>query len=411
MTNAMRPDLVERLWSQISSHVADDLGYCLEAAVRANAPLFLVGGAVRDLLLGNSPAWDIDVVTNVDVKSMLESVDRFVHRVTFHERFGTATIPKSLDVVRARRETYSRPGALPDVEFADIEDDLKRRDFTINAMALRVTEPVGELLDPLGGQADLESHVIRALHEDSFRDDATRMIRAVRYAARLDCAIEPVTERWLTDALPYVDAVTGPRLDHEMTRCFTVSSVGKAMRLARELGVLKAIHPGLDASDETLTRWTPPYGKAWVTGYNVLLQPPDDAVAASLIQRLQLSSEQQEALTETVRLETLSPQLEAAYDDPVAVVTLLHGARSFAIRALAIRHGGGVERACHGYLTWWRNVMPALRGNELIALGMKQGPAVGEMLWALRLARLRGEVETRDGEIELVKRELGVRGG
>src|SRR5581483_12290539 len=97
------------------------------------------------------------------------------------------------DLARTRRESYSRPGALPDVEPAAVADDLARRDFTMNAMALRLTEPPGELLDPFGGVADIEARLVRVLHEGSFRDDATRMLRACRYAARFGFALEPVT--------------------------------------------------------------------------------------------------------------------------------------------------------------------------------------------------------------------------
>ena len=148
---------------------------------------YLVGGPVRDRLLG-APTADLDVTVVGDALAVAKRVAADIQgRLTVHQRFGTATVTAgslTIDLVTARRETYNSPGALPDVEPGGIADDLARRDFTINAMALPLLASIGDPVDPHRGRADLEAGLIRVLHPESFRDDPTRILRAVRYAAR-----------------------------------------------------------------------------------------------------------------------------------------------------------------------------------------------------------------------------------
>jgi len=152
---------------------------------------WLVGGAVRDLLRGEGRA-DLDIAV---VEDAAEVASRLGPPDTAAEAFGTASVPLDgvrVDIARARRETYAHPGALPTVEPAPLADDLARRDFTVNAMALPLFGEV-ELVDPYSGTADLGAGLLRVLHADSFRDDPTRALRAARYAARLGFEVEPVT--------------------------------------------------------------------------------------------------------------------------------------------------------------------------------------------------------------------------
>ena len=146
--------------------------------------VYLVGGAVRDLLLGRE-SFDVDLAVEGDA---IEFARGLGGEVTAHGRFGTAVVRfpdgRQLDVVTCRRETYAAPAALPDVEAGTIEDDLARRDFTVNAMAASLGSDFGRLVDPHGGRADLENETIRVLHQQSFVDDPTRIFRAVRYESR-----------------------------------------------------------------------------------------------------------------------------------------------------------------------------------------------------------------------------------
>ena len=177
----------------------------LQPALEGLDPAYLVGGAVRDLLLGGS-AVDLDVAVEGDAVAVAEEVARRLGgTVRAHDRFGTATVQAgdvTVDLASTRSETYERPGALPEVAPAGLDEDLGRRDFTINAMAVGLTgSKAGELRDPHGGAADLEAGIVRVLHDASFVDDPTRLLRAVRYEARLGFAIDPDTERLARDAV------------------------------------------------------------------------------------------------------------------------------------------------------------------------------------------------------------------
>ena len=162
--------------------------------MRAGLAAYLVGGPVRDRLLG-IPATDLDITVVGDAPRLAQRLaDELGGKLTVHHRFGTATVDTdsvTVDLVTARRETYRYAGALPDVQPGVIEDDLARRDFTINAMAIPVTGDESDLVDLHGGTRDLAAGLVRVLHDLSFRDDPTRMLRAVRYAARFGFEIEP----------------------------------------------------------------------------------------------------------------------------------------------------------------------------------------------------------------------------
>ena len=161
-------------------------------------PAYLVGGAVRDLLRG-ADAVDLDIAVEGDARSVARALaERLDGEAREHERFGTATVRAGelgVDLATTRRETYEDPGALPRVEAASLADDLRRRDFSINAMAVALTgDDLGHLYDPCGGLGDLEAGVIRILHGRSFLDDPTRLLRAVRYEVRLDFRMDDATE-------------------------------------------------------------------------------------------------------------------------------------------------------------------------------------------------------------------------
>ena len=193
-------------------------------------PLYAVGGFVRDLLLAQ-PNFDLDLVVEGDaIRLAQELVAATGGRLRSHRRFGTAKwilpaelagengqLPDSLDFVTARTEFYEHPTALPTVERSSIKQDLHRRDFTINTLAVRLTpDRWGELLDFYGGREDLEDGVIRVLHSLSFVEDPTRILRAARFEQRFDFEIEPRTEELIGDALDLLDRVSAERVRHEL---------------------------------------------------------------------------------------------------------------------------------------------------------------------------------------------------
>ena len=185
-------------------------------------PVYLVGGAVRDLLLGQ-PVVDVDLAVEGDgPRTARELAARLDGDVSPHERFGTATVRAgtlAFDIAATRSETYPEPGALPVTEPAGLGEDLGRRDFAINAMAAALQgDELGHLHDPHGGSADLDARVVRVLHDRSFIDDPTRLLRAVRYEVRLDFKMDEPTEELAREAArrKALATVSGPRIRDEL---------------------------------------------------------------------------------------------------------------------------------------------------------------------------------------------------
>src|SRR5690349_11426175 len=185
-------------------------------AVAGEPGVHVVGGAVRDALRGQVPR-ELDLVVEGDAVSVARrAAERVGGRLTVHERFGAATVRTgdfAFDLAGARRETYERPGALPTVQLgATIAEDLARRDFTVNAIAVSLS--TGDITEWPAAREDLDAGVLRVLHDRSFIDDPTRMLRLVRYAARLDFTADPLTEALIDPGL--LDTVSGDRAGNEL---------------------------------------------------------------------------------------------------------------------------------------------------------------------------------------------------
>lgn len=354
----------------------DDLAAALEHAhpeletVRkaAREPVYLVGGAVRDLLLGH-PRADVDLVVEGDVAALAE---RLGGAAAEHERFGTVKVEvegHEVDIATARTETYPEPGSLPVVAPADdVEADLGRRDFTINAMAIPLDGEV-RLLDPYGGRADLEQGLLRILHSRSFEDDPTRAIRAARYASRLGFALEPETERLLRVA--DLCTVSADRRRAELMRLAGEAAAHRGYELLAEWGLIELREGGLDlmqAVGELLER------EHWAE-----FAPREEALVSAA-----LGPPGGEELLASMWPPNPGEGVELAEKrDPVELVL------ARAMGADWIEH----------YLTAWSKVKLKIDGNDLIAAGVPEGPAVGRGLRAARRGRLEGEISGREQEL------------
>ena len=406
--------LVERLESHLAPASLAALRACERLCRERGVSLYLVGGAVRDLLLGRETI-DLDLAVEADVALIAQALAAQTEgSAVVHQRFGTASVRGAgfrLDLARTRRESYARPGALPSVAPATIVEDMARRDFTINALALRLAPAPADLVDPYRGLADLRDGLVRVLHERSFQDDATRMLRSVRYAARLGFEVSRQTEALIRRHLRYLDAISGPRLRRELSLLFEEPGAVDGAETAERLGLLEAIHPALRLDSRKAERWRQALaGERFAPldelGFCFLIDPRTDADVDSVSARLHLAGRVQRALRDLVRLRAASAKLTPARPSPAAIVELLDGRAASAVWALAFLDAAQVNEACLSYLREWRRVRPHLRGGELLALGVAPGAAVGEALRKLRRARLEGRVKTRADEVELVRREL-----
>ena len=391
---------------RVASAVSESLG----------VELFLVGGTVRDMALGQRPA-DLDLVGVGDLTELASALaaelgGEVVARSqfeTFKLRLGDALV----DLTTARRESYARPGALPTVSPGDMQQDLARRDFSVNAMAVRLApaDEWGQLLDPFSGYEDIGHRMVRALHPDSFMDDATRMLRAVRYAGRLDFGIEPATRDMVQRHSPYLESITGDRLRREFERIFREDRVASILKLAQELGVLGAVHSGLRFDESMAERLriveTAPTPESDLLVLSLLTYPTPASLRSAMIARLNMSSSWATAVRDTgaikERLDGLAaPDLRASQ-----VYRLLRGYALSAVRGCALAAGN--RTATHWlerYDRELRHVRTTLDGDDLLGMGAPEGPFVGRLLDELLDARLDGVVSTREDEVDLVSRRL-----
>lgn len=233
--NPPHEELLELDLEGLRSFASEDSRLVAIRAAAVGVDAYLVGGSVRDLLLGRNPS-DLDVAIEGDPSAIVDLLDP---GATEHPRFRTASLELEggrVDLAATRTETYSSPGALPDVEPAALGEDLARRDFTINAIAVPLSRP-GEVIDPFDGLGALRERRLSILGRDSFRDDPIRALRGARYAARF--GFEPDLE--MAEALKGVDlsSVSEDRLEAELGRLAREEQPAAALELARRWGLVE----------------------------------------------------------------------------------------------------------------------------------------------------------------------------
>jgi tRNA nucleotidyltransferase (CCA-adding enzyme) len=406
---------------EIKAYLPREMLSLIKAAGRLAAEreqkLYLVGGMVRDIFL-NRPNLDLDLVLEGDAPSLARELAKARGgNIVIHARFGTATYRKgkiSLDIVTARSETYSRPGALPTVKPGTIGDDLFRRDFTMNAMAASL-EPAhfGELVDPYRGKDDLDRRLVRILHKDSFRDDPTRIWRAIRYEQRLDFRLEQETERLLRRDVDMMGRVSGDRLRHELERILEEERPEKALRRADELGALQQLSPSLKGNGWLARRFKEAREisareKIGRDVYLALLAwRLNSADIENFIQRLRFGNEVSKVLRDIPEVKQTLSALTIQRIKPSVLCRLLEHHHQQAVVAASLAADSTlVRRRLRHYLAELRFMSPSLSGEDLKSMGVPQGKKLGALLRSLKAAKLDGMVKTREQERELVRKWL-----
>ena len=373
--------------------------------------LYLVGGGARDLLLGR-PTEDLDLVVEGDAETLASIIaKRLSGQVVSRSQFSTAKVRVegvSLDLVTARNERYLRPGALPQIAHGTIEEDLERRDFSVNAMAFPLHEGSSDrLLDPFGGLDDLQRGLIRTLHDGSFIDDATRIMRAVRYEQRLGFGLEAHTETLLRRDLPMLDTISGDRLRRELHLWLNEERFVSTLVRADALGVMAAIHPSLAGSGQVVRKALGSEGKPDVeeqARLGLLAFSMTQTGGEQVIDRLRMPTGWATVVRDTIALKGRLPRLSDAEMSPAQLYEALAPYNLWAVQACALAAPGEEARQLlYLFLEKLRHVKPSLGGRDLIQLGVAQGPAVGEMLARLRSARLDGAATNRSQELELAR--------
>ena len=377
--------------------------------------VYVVGGFVRDLFLRRENL-DLDIVLEADAISFAERLcQQWRGHLHTHAHFGTATItrPDSLkvDFVTARSETYAHPGALPSVKRGSIADDLWRRDFSINALAMQINPEVfGRVVDFTGGQDDIGRGIIRALHSQSFIDDPTRIFRALRYAARYGFEIAQADVERIQHAVSQriLDWVSGQRLRNEIDRILDEPTAAIIIQRLETFGLFRAIHPDWVLPNQPEQRW-----KAAQQAIRLAQSyDPDERLDMTAIRwmalfdslkateavagRLVLENALRDKLTAAAHLLTTLNQLQADIR-PSEVYQML---KPYSLEALwfVCANTSYPEwqraKALH-YLTHSRQVEPIITGTDLIQSGLQPGPSFSHLLWRALAAQLDGEVSTK----------------
>lgn len=372
--------------------------------------VWLVGGAVRDLALGRVPG-ELDLLVESDPATLAAALAPEPGAVRSHPRFQTVTATRdgfTYDIARARAESYPHPGALPEIRPAPVAADLARRDFTVNALALGIAGTVrGRLAAADGAIADLENGVLRVLHEASFRDDPTRLLRLARYAARLGFAIAPGTLTLAHAAARdgALSTISGDRIGAELWLLAGEEDPVAALRALARIEADRALAPGFGIT-----------GGAPVRRALALLGDAGDRRALVLgAASLGLSGPERDVLLPRLGYPAATRDTISAASARAAIVCarLAAAGRPSAIAAAAAAErletvalagavgdpGGAAERAARAWLDELRHIALMIGGDELIAAGATPGPGIGAGLRAALAARLDGEALDREAQL------------
>ena len=412
-------DVLERLPQRIVRLLRQMGALADEDGVR----LYLVGGVVRDLFLKRSNC-DLDLTVEGDGLRFAEVVSKhYGAGLAVFERFATARmyLPSGLkiDMTSARRESYASPAALPDVLASTLEEDLLRRDFTINAMAIQLNiARWGELRDPYGGRRDLRNKILRVLHDRSFVDDPTRIFRAIRFAGRFGFRLERNTERLLFRAarMNLVARLSGPRLANEIFALMKESHPDAAIGHLRRLRLLRFIHPRLvlGTEAERLMAVLPKAMRAWerydpettldypLLRVMALLSQASDSVIAGAVQRLQLSAAQSAAVgwagRKTSRIaRALSSEARLRPSQIYRLLSPLPDEALALVYAKALAGKGDaamrrLTRRLARFLRHDRHATTTVNGETLKEFGLRPGPHFKRILDRLLDERLDGGI-------------------
>ena len=429
----MQGNLAQRLQTVLPREEWALLQRVAQAAGKLRLPLYAVGGLPRDAILGN-PGKDFDLVVEGPAEGLAHSLARqYGGRVVVHRAFGTAKweVPgpkprrtaalgpggaiEALDFITARSESYRHPGALPTVAPGTIADDLRRRDFTINAIAIRLDGThLGEVRDDLGGRKDVEDGVVRVLHAQSFIDDPTRTYRAVRYEQRYGFRIAKETLELLPGGRAGVKGLSAQRIRHELDLILDEARAQAMLERLAELDLLAPIHPSLSYDDEAARRLVaadqappmpvpamPRRGLRWL----LWLMGLPVVEITSINGRLHFTAGLLRAL---VAASQLLMEIDSMAElQPSGWDKRLGGVPPAATYAVYLALSSGTARSALGrYLGEWRHLRLTTTGRDLERLGIKPGVEYKRILQELRRAWLDGDIRSPEDEQAYLHRML-----
>ena len=409
-------------FSNISPHIRRLLQEIGMFGKETHRPVYVVGGFVRDLLIERENL-DIDIVVEGNaVDFAYQLAKTWEGQVQLHHQFKTAVITRSdglkLDFVSARNETYPSPGALPSVEYGTIVEDLLRRDFSINALAIQLLpDTFGELVDCTDGLRDLRTGYIRTLHKRSFVDDPTRIFRAIRYERRYNFQITESDQKQMLDAIKQgvLNLISGQRIRNEIDHILSEEAAPQMVNRMSDFDLLGAIHSTWKIPPNFNVLWTAA-GQAIEWASTSLPNDPINT-GAILWMTLLTSPEAIEGVNSRLALENqlydkLSAQTQLEHDlnalstssKPSEVYQLLnpYPLESLVFGMMQSNQPDWRVGKIGDYLTSLRSVQPLVTGEDLIQRGLKPSRAFSDLLWQAFAAQLNGQVSTTQETYQLL---------
>ena len=323
---------------------------------------YLVGGAVRDIILGKTPK-DLDFVVDKKAENISSEIALELNgEVLSNSEFGTSKLSfkKSIyDIANARSETYAHPGALPKVTRNSIDKDLWRRDFSINSIAIQLTQDEDwQILDPTDGLADISHGTIRVLHDKSFVDDPTRIFRAIKYSTRFGFSIDEKTEKLIGDCIKsnYINKISGNRILSEVSQILEEDHFKTSIKLLSSLGILSSIHPK----------------------------------KAQILHDIQTIKQNTKSLSKTKIINSeLMMLLDKLDIEAISCIKLISKNESL---------GNNLSN----FLDKLRFIKPKIAAKEMISLGIAPGPQIGSLLADIRFAVADGVLKTATEEKQFI---------
>lgn len=416
------PNLAQLLTSKSSTEYQRVFQLCRDIANELGEVdgVYVVGGVVRDLILDCEPG-DIDLSVVGDAKVFAETLaNRMGASNLVESQFLTYKIViknldglSEIDVVNARSETYAGPAALPDITPGSIDDDLKRRDFTINSMAISLNDSDwGTLFDPTNGFADTMRKRIKVHHDESYVVDPTRIFRTVRYAVRLGYSIDSRTIELISHTLDNIGRLSGARIRHEFELMLTEPNRVDILKKSEDLGLLAAISPSLrvgakalqvlesQAEDGSISSEMTDLLAIATFGLN-------EDEAKQVVLRFDGPGDWGESILGNAALSKLVAVLDEPNIKPSEVAEILQPIPLASINAY-IAAGPPLPRRDRmtDYITRIRFIQPEISGTDLLAEGIPEGPVIGKLMDVVRRAKLDGTVSTKQEELDLAKSRL-----
>lgn len=402
-----------------AGEIADGLGYSI----------YVVGGFVRDLILGKS-TFDIDLVVVGDAHTFAKKFSKcHKGKVTKHEKFQTATVKLDddfyIDVVTARKEYYEYPGALPTVERGTIKDDLFRRDFTVNSMAIRLNSGYfGELVDFYGGKKDIKNKQIRILYNLSFIEDPTRIIRAVRFEKRYGFKIEKRTEEFLKNAVfsNFLSRVSVERINHEVFAILKEKKPWEIVARMHELGILEKIYPEINYNNELINLFEKCFERINEFKNNLNTYKNIDKILlcllvlysnmkydkiTALMERMRLKKETRCEIKRFIKAKDTLKTVDIRNIDNYQAYNIFKNLSLECLYVLTlIFNNEDFYNKSLEYINKQKNIKLNITGNKLKEMGIEPGSRYKRILDEILKEKLNGNLETLEDEVEFVKKLL-----